>query len=109
VFLNLIIYAVVAMVVRKKATFEMALCPRHRSRRQWCFAIAFGLPIVAFLAMMSTEGNLPGVWVFLLAVLAGAVVGVAGTQILTCKRIDGEYAYLKGAHPEFLAALPTLR
>jgi len=59
--------------------------------------------------MMSTEGSLPAFWAFLIAVLAGAVVGIAGTQILTCKRIDGEYAYLKGAHPEFLATLPTLR
>jgi hypothetical protein len=109
VLLNVIIYAVVAMSVRKKAVFEMALCPRHRSRRQWCFAVAFGLPILAFLAMMSVEGDLLSFWAFLLAILVGVIVGIAGTQILTCKRIDGEYAYLKGAHPEFLAALPTLR
>jgi hypothetical protein len=109
VLLNLILYAIVAMSVRKKASFELALCSQHRSRRQWCFAIAFGLPIVAFMAMMATEASMLGFWAFLLALLFGAIVGIVGAQVLTCTRIDGEYAYLKGAHPRFLASLPTLR
>ncbi len=42
VLLNLLIYAIVAMVVRKKASFEVALCPRHRSRRRWCITAGIG-------------------------------------------------------------------
>jgi len=109
VLLSLFIYVVVALVVRKKASFELALCPRHRSRRQWGFAIGFGLPIVAFMLMMATEENLVAFWAFLLALLVGVVVGIIGTRVLTCKKIDDGYAYLKGAHPQFLASLPALR
>ncbi len=108
VLLSLLIYLVVALVVRKKATFQLALCPRHRSRRQWGFAIGFGLPIVAFMLMMATQENL-AFWAFLLALLVGVVVGIIGTRVLTCKKIDDGYAYLKGAHPQFLASLPALR
>jgi len=107
--LSIFIYVVVALVVRKKASFELALCPRHRSRRQWGFAIGFGLPIVAFMMMMATEENLLAFWAFLLALLVGAVVGIVGTRVLTCKKIDDGYAYLKGAHPQFLASFPALR
>jgi len=107
--LNILIYAILAYVVRKKASFELTLCARHRSRRQWCTAIGFGLPILAFMLMMASDGNLVGVWRFLLALLVGAGVGIAGAQVLTPKKIEEEYAYLKGAHPHFLASLPTLR
>jgi hypothetical protein len=109
VLLNLLIYAIVAMVVRKKASFELALCPRHRSRRQWCIAVGCGLPIVSLMLMMATDGNAVSFWAFLLALLAGAVVGIAGAQILKPQKIDDEYAYLKGAHPQFLASLSVLR
>jgi hypothetical protein len=109
ILLNLLIYAIVAMVVRKKASFELALCARHRSRRQWCIAIGFGLPIVSFILMMASEANVTGLWIFLLALFAGALVGIYGAQVLTPKKIDDGFAYLKGAHPQFLASLPALR
>jgi hypothetical protein len=109
VIFNLLIYAIVAMVVRKKASFELALCARHRSRRQWCIAIGFGLPIVALILMMAGEDSAAGFWAFLLALFVGAVVGIAGAQVLTPKKIDEDYAYLKGAHPQFLASLRVLR
>jgi hypothetical protein len=108
-FLNILIYAIVAYVVRKKASFDLALCARHRSRRQWCIAIGFALPILAFMLMMASEGNLIGLWVFVIALLVGAIIGVAGSQVLSPKKIDEDYAYLKGAHPQFLASLPALR
>jgi hypothetical protein len=46
--------------------------------------------------------------ILVIAILAGLVLAVVGTQLMTPKRIEDGYAYLKGAHPEFLARLPLV-
>lgn len=109
VLLNLLIYAIVAMVVRKKASFEVALCPQHRSRRKLFIGLAIGLPVLGLVAVMVTGGDVVAFWALLLAVLLGAVLGIVGSQVLTPQRIEDGYAYLKGAHPQFLASLPANR
>ena len=59
--------------------------------------------------MILTGGDLVSFWGFLFVIFLGAIVGIIGAQILTPRKIDDEFAYLKGAHPQFLASLPLLR
>lgn len=109
VLVSVLIYAIVALVVRKKASFELALCPLHHSRRRLAIGVGLALPLLGFAVMILTGAELASVWGFFLALLVGAVVGIIGAQILTPKRIEDGYAHLKGAHPRFLASLPALR
>lgn len=108
ILLSILIYAVVAMVVRRKASFELALCPLHRRRRRLLIAAGLGVPLLTFFIVLLTEGDPMSIALLMIGVLLGAVVGIIGAQILTPKRIEDGYAYLKGARPEFLASLPVL-
>ena len=104
---SILIYAIAAMIVRKKATFAVSLCQRHRSRRTHLIALAIGIPVLVLVAWIATGNDAMGP-ILVIAILAGLVLAVVGTQLMTPKRIEDGYAYLKGAHPEFLARLPLV-
>jgi hypothetical protein len=109
ILVSILVYAIVAMVVRKKASFQLALCPQHRSRRRLLVGLGLGLPLLGLAIVLLTGGDPASLWALFLGVLVGAIVGIVGAQILTPKKIEDGYAYLKGAHPRFLATLPALR
>jgi hypothetical protein len=104
---SILIYAIAAMIVRKKTTFAVSLCPRHRSRRVRLVALGIGAPVLALVAWIISGNDFMGP-ILLIAILVGSVLAVFGAQLMTPKKIEDGYAYLKGAHPEFLAGLPLL-
>jgi hypothetical protein len=108
VLLSILIYAVVAMVVRKKASFELALCPLHRSRRRLLMGISLGLPLAALVIVLVSGGEPASVWGLGFATVAGAIFGSIGVRILSPKKIEDGYAFLKGADASFLASLPPI-
>jgi energy-converting hydrogenase Eha subunit A len=105
ILVSILIYAIVAIVVRKKATFEVPICPEHRSRRRLFIGLAFLAPLVLCVGGGVLAEDLLGLWIAL-AVLVAIVFGILASQLLTPNRIDDEWAYLKGAHQDFLAQLP---
>jgi len=107
IFAGVLIYAIAAVIVRKKATFAVSLCQRHRRRRVLLVALGIGIPVLALAAWIATGTDAMG-WVLAIAIPVGVVLAVAGTQLMSPKRIEDGYAYLKGAHPEFLARLPLV-
>ncbi len=109
-----IVYVIVAAIMRKTAEIDPGLCEEHaRKRRQWIWigwlGALFGLIGVPVLgAMMGAEGSGMGA-----AILAGlccfllfAIAGSTNARILYPKRIDANYARLKGADRRFLDGLP---
>jgi len=104
---SILIYAIAAMIVRKKATFAVSLCRRHRSRRVLLIALGIGIPVLALAAWIISGNDFMGP-ILMIAILVGSVLAVVGAQLMTPKRIEDGYAYLKGAHPEFIASLPLL-
>jgi hypothetical protein len=108
VLLSVLIYAVVAMVVRKKASFELALCPQHRKRRRNLIGIGLALPVLALVVVILSEGDPASVYFLIMGFLVGIVLAIVGAQILSPKKIEDGYAYLKGARPQFLSSLPAL-
>jgi len=107
IFASILIYAIAAVIVRKKATFAVSLCPRHRSRRVRLIALGIGIPVLALVAWIGSGNDAMGL-ILLVGILVGAVLAILGAQTMTPKRIEEGYAYLKGAHPDFLARLPLL-
>ena len=107
-FFNIIIYAIVAMIVRKRATLDVYLCDQHLQRRKY-FLIggwsgAFLGLIMGFVAIAFNIGwlGLMGIILFLGAIIAG----VAGGQVVRTTRIKGDTVWLAGSGKEFLASLP---
>lgn len=107
--LNLVIYAVIAAIVRKRAKVTAGLCDAHTARRTRDIRIAWGAALaglVMVIAAVSAD------WGWLAAcggvVMVGAYIGGAMVaRTLMPVRIDARRAMLKGCAPAFLHQLPT--
>ncbi len=112
IFINLLIYLVIALIVRKTATVNLPICPRHRSQRRRSIAIGWLLglgSIGVFLTTLAIGGNeLVALGLCLIVLITGLVIGVAGTQFAVARKIDKQFIWLKNVNPNFLAALPPL-
>ena len=106
--LNLLIYAVVAICLRRRARIQVGLCETHRSRRKRDILIAWVVAlggVGAFSFAMYLERFELGL-VSLLVTIIAMVYGIATTRIVWAKRIDQEHIWLKGVCREYLDALP---
>ena len=115
VFPGLLIYAIVALIVRKRSRVEAGLCELHgRKRRKriligWLIALAGAASIAGAFWAGSQQNNLAGILalagiVLLLTSLVWALVAV---RVLWPSQIDARYAWLNGACPEYLQSLPS--
>ena len=112
---GLVLYIVVAMLVRHTAVVYPGLCNVHRRQRRraiwiaWLFVLA--APLLWWLA--ATYENNDGERQAILSVLGlmfcfgGAIYGVLRSSVLTPKKIEAQFAWLKGASPQFLSELPV--
>lgn len=108
-FPGLLIYAIVALCVQKRATVCLSLCGAHRRRRRMLILTVWGL-ILGGVAGFFVGANVNNG----LILLAGLVLFVAGLitavaiQLVKARRIDDHFVWLRGAGPEFLAQFPGL-
>src|SRR6185503_10665153 len=109
ILLNIVIYAIVALIVRKKAVVAPGLCTRHKTRRAvaltvgWVgFAGSFALMFAGFSASIDPAFGLLGLLLLLVAMIGLVIAG----RIVYATRIDDDYVYLKGCKPAFLDSLP---
>jgi hypothetical protein len=111
IFVAVLVYLILAMVLSKKAVFQLPLCPKHRSMRTWML-ITFSLLTIGSIGMIISAIPLENGWV----ALAGLIffIGFLITtqyvaQVLTPKKIDDHYAWLKRCSADFLRELPPSR
>jgi hypothetical protein len=100
IFIGWVIYVIVAMSVRKRAEFEVGLCQRHTARRRNGMLIGLLGSALCVVAGVALSQTLPALAIafgvgFLACVIAGAVM----VRIVTAKRIDKQYAWLKFEKP----------
>jgi hypothetical protein len=105
---SILIYVIVALIIRKRATIEIGLCERHLAKRKrdiligWAMALSgLGLLIGGISANSGWAGAAGGV-VF----LAALFYGVATAQMVSAKRIDDAHVWVRGVCPEYLDTLP---
>lgn len=105
---NILIYAVVALIVRKKAVVAPGLCSEHKKRRRIGIAISWALLIAGFALMFMGIPMAKGAAVLggLLLILVALLVSVSVSRIVRAKRIDAQYVRLKGCGPAFLDSMP---
>ena len=104
----LLIYAIIAMAVRKSAHLEIGLCVAHLKKRTQSIVggsvlalLGFAMVIMA-IAMSRAELGLLALAFF----LAGGVWGTLGASPLKVKHIDDRFVRLKGANLSYLQRLP---
>lgn len=107
--LNVILYAVVSLVVRRHADVTFGLCTEHRRRRKHALlmgmagaAFAIALFVAAFIAEQPALAPLA-----LLAFFASLIYAVVKGRTLLPVRIDRSGAQFKGCGEDFLASLPN--
>jgi hypothetical protein len=114
ILLNVLVYAIVMLVVRKRADLAVPLCAVHNEKRQrgttqsW-IALLVGLCILvgSFATLNSDSASTFGL-LFLLGlalIITGAVLSSKAIPVQP-KKIDDYYVWLKRASPELLATLP---
>jgi hypothetical protein len=113
ILVNIIIYAIVGAIVRKRALVAAGLCVAHKKRRRLAIIFAWTSFIVGvFLLSWGFRDSTSNGGVFaaagLLVVLASILTGIILARIVYAQKIDRSYAWLKGCGPEFLDSLPPL-
>ncbi len=112
ILLNLIIYAIVAIIVRKKARVEIGLCDAHRRQRWLAIGLGWllGLSGLVLVIVGFAPGGSAGVVVLgLVAFIAGLVLGVVKGPVISAKRISPQFVWIKGVCPAYLETLPEWR
>lgn len=105
---SILIYAIIAMVLRKTATVNIGLCEDHLNTRRRNLAITWFLAIAGLLcfplAGMVEEGML--VAVGLLLIFATAIFGTVTLRVVVPTKIDNHFVWLKGISPDYLQQFP---
>ena len=112
VLLNVVLYAVVALIVRKKVIVAAGLCADHKARRKrsvmLTWAGVLGGIVVMYVGASSSMGVL-GVGLGILLILASLLVGLIFARIVHAQKIDNSYVRLRGCGTPFLDSLPPFR
>ncbi|MES1175314.1 MAG: hypothetical protein ABUL62_13420 [Myxococcales bacterium] len=94
------IYVIVSLIVRKRADFDVGLCQRHVERRRNGMLIGWIGSIACFIAAIATASQYPVLAVlFGLGCLGSIIAGAVMVRVVTPKRIDKQYAWLKFDKP----------
>ena len=105
---SLLIYIIVALVVRKRAEVEIGLCQQHLVKRKRDIALSWALAILG-VALIVGSISFENGWAGLAGgiVLLGALIYAAvATPIVSAKRIDKDHLWMRGACREFLESFP---
>ncbi|HVX14480.1 MAG TPA: hypothetical protein VHC22_25055 [Pirellulales bacterium] len=104
---GVLVYVIVALVVRKKAVVRFGFCDRHYKRRLLAI-LAWWVITLACVASVwygvAHNGN-PAwpIWAAILVFFGNLLFAVAITRPVAPTRIDDQYVWLKKIHPDFLA------
>jgi hypothetical protein len=109
--INVIIYAIVGAIVRKRATVAPGLCLEHKKRRRLGLTLAgcgFGLGLALIFADLNADGRSLWFAVGIVLMLAAALVGIFMRRVVYAHKIEKHEIWLKGCGPQFLDSLPQL-
>jgi hypothetical protein len=113
ILLNIIIYGIVAAIVRKRARVAAGLCAMHKKRRSLVVKLAWsgcfsGIALLMY-GFRDTTSN-GGVFAAagMIAVLGSILAGIIGTRSVYAQKIEKSLLWLKGCGGEFLDSLPPL-
>ena len=113
VLAGVLVYVIVALVVRKKAVVSIGMCDRHYRRRlqailAW-WLITFACAALFWYGIVrSNQGQGWAILVAVLVFLANLFFAVALTLPVSPARIDDQYVWIKKIGRDYLAEFPPL-
>lgn len=112
ILLNLLIYVVVALIVRKRANIAVGLCEKHRAIRKRAILTAWILVLIGaglIIVGIAAGSGADNAWMILggiVLLLFAAVYGAVRARIVRARRMDGDYVWLDGVCRPYLEELP---
>ena len=105
---GVLVYVVIALVVRKSATLYVGMCPKHRSRRRTGLLVGW-LGVIASIGTCSFgfKQHDPGAMLGLgtIGFFVFAIVGFVAAQLVRPKKIDDTHAWVRCGR-SFVESLP---
>lgn len=109
--LGLLPYIIAALLMTKRLTVHVGVCPEHK-RKRLLAEVWTTLTVLAGIGLLVAAITIDGAGVLALAgfavLLAALVYGLVAVRIVTPKKIDKQFAWVKGVSPDFLAQLPDV-
>jgi hypothetical protein len=105
---NVLIYAIVAMIVRKKAVLHIGLCAAHRQQRKVAILVCW-LGVLGGLGITISAGVTGRVGLAVVGVaglLFGVIWGMVKGRTINATKIEGKDVWASGVCKEFLDELP---
>lgn len=115
ILLHVVIYVIVALIVRKTAQFHIPLSPKYKSRRIMWMLIAWSVFLASLLILFAgiatfdrTGGVLPALAMiqFPILLLLSALIGIYGCRVIYAKRIDDQFVWMGGVCEDFRRSFP---
>ena len=111
IFASILIYAVVAMIVRKTATVNVGLCEEHLSSRRRNLLITWALGLGAVVSFVAAGFLEDGTFLLLgfTLIMSCAIYGVVTLRVVAPNKIDNYFVWLKGVDANYLQQFPEWR
>lgn len=106
---NLLIFAIVALIVRKTASLEFALSEEARAERRKHTFIGLGILAAGIGTFFLIEIEPWFAMVGGLLFVGGLIYIIIKTRLVWPTKMNKEWAWLNGVHPSVLAQLPRFR
>jgi hypothetical protein len=108
ILVSILVYAVVAMVLRKTATINLGLCEEHLDIRRRNIAITWFVAIVGVLCfpVAAMLEDVAALCVGGLLLLGAAIYGSVTLRVVVPTKIDDHFVWLKGITPDYLRDFP---
>ena len=108
ILVALLIYLIVAMVLRKSATVEIGLCEEHQAKRRRNIMIGWGLALIGAIGLILGIATEDGTYAFLgfLSLVAAVVFAIVAVRVVVPTKIDDRFVWMKGVSKDYLNELP---
>ncbi len=109
ILLNLFIYAIVAIAVRKRAKVEIGVSYQVIAKRKRAITITWITELLGIGLFILGLCNPDWAWMTVLSlfiILGGMIWGTIAIPVVTAQRMEADYIWVKGVCKEFLASLP---
>jgi len=109
IFVALLIYLIVAMIIRKTATVEIGLCDEHLAKRRRSLRITIALLVAGLIGLALAIGFSDGTYLLLgcLGVIAALIYGIVAVRVVAPAKIDDQFVWLSGVNKNYLNELPA--
>jgi hypothetical protein len=107
---GLLPYIVIALMLTRRLTVEVGVCQAHMKRRRLAIAVGWLGSLLGFVVLFVGAANDSGpiILIGIVLLLGSIVYGILASRIVWPTKIENKVAWVKGACPEYLAALPEM-